>query len=344
MKREDFLDSLEYIEDEYIEEADQTRTKEAPSGESGKITPIRRRPVSAVRWGTLVAGLAVLAVAAVALTGILKVRSGNMNAMKSAEVVSVEEQQALEYEAAETAGTAVEEDAAGAMTETAGTGAEEIAAEDMADEAAEEIAAEDMAGEVSEEPAVSSMAGGAVEEYAADDITETAAEEKADTAAEEPVGLAAADTEAEGYSVHQKADMYMAQAPAAGSENTGEREEAAAAEESAHVRVLSDAGEIVFALNDTPAAASLLSQLPLRAETEPYSDNEIVFHPEKPLDTENGTEGGGTAGYLGYYAPWNNVVLYYGDFDAYPGLYILGEAVSGAEHIKDIRGEISIEQ
>ena len=91
MKREDLLDSLEYIEDEYIEEADQTRTKEAPSGESGKITPIRRRPVSAARWGTLVAGLAVLVIAAVALTGILKVRSGNMNAMKSAEVAPVEE-------------------------------------------------------------------------------------------------------------------------------------------------------------------------------------------------------------------------------------------------------------
>lgn len=324
MKREDLLDSLEYIEDGYIEEADQTRTKEAPSGESGKITPIRRRPVSAARWGTLVAGLAVLVIAAVALTGILKVRSGNMNAMKSAEVAPVEEQQTVEYEAAETAGTAVEEDAAGAMTETAGTGAEEIAAEDMADEAAEE--------------------------YTTDGITETAAEEVADTAAEEPVGLAAADAEAEEYSIYKKENMYTAQAPAAGSENAGEREEAAAAEkvaaaeESAHIRVLSDAGEIVFALNDTPAAASLLSQLPLRADTELYSDNEIVFHPEKPLDTENGTEGGGTAGYLGYFAPWNNVVLYYGDFDAYPGLYILGEAVSGAEHIKEIRGEISIEQ
>ena len=55
------------------------------------------------------------------------------------------------------------------------------------------------------------------------------------------------------------------------------------------------------------------------------------------------TEGGGTAGYLGYFAPWDNIVMYYGDFEEYPGLYILGEAVSGAEYIKDIRGEILVE-
>ena len=35
--------------------------------------------------------------------------------------------------------------------------------------------------------------------------------------------------------------------------------------------------------------------------------------------------------------------MYYGDFDEYPGLYILGEAVSGAETIKDIRGVITVE-
>ena len=61
------------------------------------------------------------------------------------------------------------------------------------------------------------------------------------------------------------------------------------------------------------------------------------------VDTENGLEGGGTAGYLGYFAPWNNVVMYYGDFEEYPGLYILGEAVSGAENIKDIKGTITME-
>ena len=130
-------------------------------------------------------------------------------------------------------------------------------------------------------------------------------------------------------------------------ENTGRTENMAAAadaaEESVEIRVVSDAGEVVFALNDTSAARSLAGQLPLRAETELYGENEIVFHPEKPLDTENSTEGGGTAGYLGYFAPWDNIVMYYGDFEEYPGLYILGEAVSGAEYIKDIRGEILVE-
>ena len=134
------------------------------------------------------------------------------------------------------------------------------------------------------------------------------------------------------------------QEPAGAAEQPEETEKmAAAANEDTRIRVTSDAGEIVFVLNDTPAAQSLLAQLPLTAETEPYSSNEIVFQPETPLDTENGLEGGGTAGYLGYFAPWNNVVMYYGDFEEYPGLYILGEAVSGAENIKDIKGMITIE-
>ena len=112
---------------------------------------------------------------------------------------------------------------------------------------------------------------------------------------------------------------------------------------SVQIRVTSDAGEVIFALNDTPAAKSLLAQLPLTVDTEPYSNNEIIFYPDEPLDTEDGLEGGGTAGYLGYFAPWNDVVMYYGDFSEYPGLYILGEAVSGAENIEKITGQITID-
>ena len=118
--------------------------------------------------------------------------------------------------------------------------------------------------------------------------------------------------------------------------------DAAASVEGAQLVVTAGDKRIVVALNDTKAAADLLAQLPLTVNVEPYSDNEITFHPARELDTTDGITGGGKAGALGYFAPWNNVVLYYGDFEAYPGLYILGEVTEGAEYISELTGEVQL--
>ena len=118
--------------------------------------------------------------------------------------------------------------------------------------------------------------------------------------------------------------------------------DAAASAEGAQLVVTAGDKRIVVTLNDTKAAADLLAQLPLTVTVEPYSDNEITFHPARELDTSDGITGGGTAGMLGYFAPWNNVVLYYGDFEAYPGLYILGEVTEGEEYISELSGEVQL--
>lgn len=51
----------------------------------------------------------------------------------------------------------------------------------------------------------------------------------------------------------------------------------------------------------------------------------------------------GSSGTLAYYAPWGNVVLYYGECGGASGLYALGKAVSGTEQIESLSGEIQIE-
>lgn len=99
---------------------------------------------------------------------------------------------------------------------------------------------------------------------------------------------------------------------------------------------------VIFALNDSPAALSLYKQLPIEVEVENYSSNEKIFYPPEELDTTDGIEGGGEAGVLAYFSPWGNVVMYYGPFDAYPGLYILGEAIDFAEEIENLSGTIYI--
>ena len=108
------------------------------------------------------------------------------------------------------------------------------------------------------------------------------------------------------------------------------------------IKVTDGAHEIIFILNDTPAARSLYVQLPLEVEVSNYGGNEKIFYPPDELDGDNAIETGGEAGGLAYFSPWGNVVMYYGSFSRYPGLYVLGEAVSGAEQISQLSGTIRV--
>ena len=94
------------------------------------------------------------------------------------------------------------------------------------------------------------------------------------------------------------------------------------------------AKEIVFALNDTSVSRSFYAQLPLTVAVENYSNNEKIFQPPKKLDCSKVQEGACPVGTIAYFSPWNNVCLYYGDMSRYPGLYVMGKAVSGTEQIQ----------
>ena len=101
--------------------------------------------------------------------------------------------------------------------------------------------------------------------------------------------------------------------------------------------------QVVYELNDSPAAQSLLSQLPLTVEVENFSTNEKVFYPPQELDTSDTPLAEGGAGTLAYYAPWGDVVLFYDSVSANSSLFELGEAVSGAEDISQMTGTITVE-
>lgn len=114
-------------------------------------------------------------------------------------------------------------------------------------------------------------------------------------------------------------------------------------EPSKHQIFVADAEHvIIFELNDSPAAISLFKQLPIEVEVEDYGDNEKIFYPPEKLDTTDGVEDGGEAGVLAYFEPWGDIVMYYGPFSEYPGLYILGEAIDFADEISDLSGTLVI--
>lgn len=108
------------------------------------------------------------------------------------------------------------------------------------------------------------------------------------------------------------------------------------------IRVEDENGNVVvFELNDSPAATDLYRQLPLAVAVEDYSTNEKIFYPEAldVTDTPTANTGIGT---LAYYAPWGDVVMFYGEYSENPNLYALGQAVEGTDQIRNLTGTIQI--
>lgn len=110
------------------------------------------------------------------------------------------------------------------------------------------------------------------------------------------------------------------------------------------VQVTANGKTTVFELNHSQAASDLYVQLPLSVKVENYGDNEKIIYPPKKLNTTDTPQADAKAGTLAYYAPWGDVVMFYGDFGSATGLYELGHAVSGREHINEMTGTLRIER
>lgn len=111
-----------------------------------------------------------------------------------------------------------------------------------------------------------------------------------------------------------------------------------------HISVTANGHTTVFELNDSPAARDLYAQLPLNITVENYSNNEKIFYPPRKLGTADTPQADAQEGTLAYYAPWGDVVMFYGSFGSAPGLYGLGQAVSGSAYIRGMSGTIRIEK
>ena len=114
-------------------------------------------------------------------------------------------------------------------------------------------------------------------------------------------------------------------------------------EEPMKISVSSGDAMVVFELNDSPASQALIAQLPLEISVEDYSTNEKIFYPPEKLDITGTPLAGGKIGTLAYYAPWGDVVMFYGAFGKNGSLYELGTAASGEDFIQRLSGIITIE-
>ena len=109
------------------------------------------------------------------------------------------------------------------------------------------------------------------------------------------------------------------------------------------IKVTDGNHNVTFELNETSAAQSLYNMLPTTREVQNYSTNEKIFNPETTISySSDCIEGACPAGTLALFSPWGNVVMYYGAASQYPGLYILGNAVEGADQISELTGNITV--
>ena len=111
------------------------------------------------------------------------------------------------------------------------------------------------------------------------------------------------------------------------------------------INVTDGSHSVTFELNGTSAAQALYDMLPVTKEVQNYSTNEKIFYPETAINYGSDCiEDDCPAGTLALFSPWGNVVMYYGDAGKYNGLYVLGEAVEGADQISELSGNITVTQ
>ena len=96
-------------------------------------------------------------------------------------------------------------------------------------------------------------------------------------------------------------------------------------------------------LHDSPAARDLLAQLPVTVQMTDHGGVEKTGPLPGPLSLEGQPEGADPdVGDLGYYAPGNDLVLYYGDQSYFPGIVVLGRLDGdAAARIADLEGTVT---
>ena len=114
------------------------------------------------------------------------------------------------------------------------------------------------------------------------------------------------------------------------------------AEEIMQISIKSGDLEFICQLNQSGAAKDLIKQLPLKVKVENYSSNEKVFNPKQKLSTANTPLANGKIYSFAYFAPWNNLVLFYKKGSPFSGLFELGQCVQNVENISKFSGEIEL--
>lgn len=109
-----------------------------------------------------------------------------------------------------------------------------------------------------------------------------------------------------------------------------------------HIRAKFAQHEFTATLYNTPTARDLVSLLPLDLKIEDYASNEkIAYLPRKLTTDDSGSFDNERPGDLCYYAPWGNLVFFYGAYRYSHGLIRIGRLDDGIAPLLS-RGEFPL--
>ncbi|MDZ5664061.1 cyclophilin-like fold protein [Nocardioides sp. S-58] len=114
-------------------------------------------------------------------------------------------------------------------------------------------------------------------------------------------------------------------------------------EDDMQVRITIGDRRFTATLDDSAAAADLLTQLPVTVDMTDHGGVEKTGPLLAPLSLDGQPDGADPdVGDLGYYAPGHDLVLYYGDQSAFPGIVVLGRLDGdAAARIAEIDGPVT---
>lgn len=96
-------------------------------------------------------------------------------------------------------------------------------------------------------------------------------------------------------------------------------------EDDMRIRITIGEDRFTATLEDSAAADDLLAQLPVTIDMTDHGGVERTGPLPSPLSLDDQPDGADPdVGDLGYYAPGNDLVLYYGDQSYFPGIVVLG--------------------
>ena len=131
-------------------------------------------------------------------------------------------------------------------------------------------------------------------------------------------------------------------APAVPSSGTARKSESGQ-ENNLDIQVTIDNQTFQATLTDSAAARDLMAQLPVTLDMRDHGGVEKTGPLPSPLSLDGQPEGADPeVGDVGYYAPGNDLVLYYGDQSYFPGIVVLGHlAGDAAERIAELDGPVT---
>jgi len=116
-----------------------------------------------------------------------------------------------------------------------------------------------------------------------------------------------------------------AQSPISSPADDGARESNEEPENLMQIQITIRGRTFTATLRDSAAADDLIAQLPTTVEMVDHGGVEKTGRLPAPLSLEGQPDGADPdVGDLGYYAPGNDLVLYYGDQSYFPGIVVLG--------------------